>query len=66
MKIIRSKAYYETLFIIGLCLAIFVMIDLRYALLPDFISGVLGGSAVSLLLGAGTLKHRVGDDDSTL
>ena len=61
MKAKRSKAYYETLFTVGLCLAIFVMIDLRYALLPDFISGILGGVSVSLLLGAGILKRKVND-----
>ena len=59
MKEKRSKAYYETLFTIGLCLAIFVMIDLRQALLPDFISGVLGGISISLLLGAGIRKRKV-------
>lgn len=59
MKTKRSKEFYEILFIIGLCLAIFVMIDIRYALLPDFTSGVLGGFAVSILLGAGALKSRV-------
>ena len=39
MKAKRSKAYFEALFIIGLCLAIFEMINLRQGLLPDFISG---------------------------
>ena len=53
--------YLEILFMIGLCLAVFVMIMLRYALLPDFYCGLLGGISVSLLLGAGTLKHMISD-----
>ena len=61
MKAKRSKAYFEVLFTAGLCLAIFERIDLRLALLPDFISGFLAGLSISLILGAGILKRRVGD-----
>ena len=61
MKVKRSKAYYEVLFTIGLCLAIFEMINLRQALLPDFISGFLAGLSITLLLAAGILKRKVSD-----
>ena len=61
MKTKKLKTYLEILFIIGLCLAVFVMIMLRYALLPDFYCGLLGGISVSLLLDAGSLKHMISD-----
>ena len=61
MKAKRSKAYYEVLFTIGLCLAIFEMINRRYALLPDFASGFLAGLSITLLLGAGILKRKASD-----
>ena len=60
MKAKKSKAYYEILFTIGLCLAIFEMINLRQALLPDFASGFLAGLSITLLLAAGILKRKVG------
>ena len=63
MKIKRSKAYFEILFIIGLCLAIFERINLRQGLLPDFISGFLAGLSVTLILGAQVLKRKVSDDE---
>ena len=59
MKVKRSKAYFEALFIIGLCLAIFEMVNLRQGLLPDFISGFLAGLSVTLILGAQVLKRKV-------
>lgn len=62
----RSKTYYEILFIVGLCLAIFVMLDLRYALLPDIISGILSGISISVLLGSGTFKHRADDNKNSV
>lgn len=61
MKAKRSKAYFEILFTVGLCLAIFEMINLRQGLLPDFISGFLAGLSVTLLLAAGILKRKVSD-----
>ena len=63
MKIKRSKAYFEILFIIGLCLAIFERINLRQGLLPDFISGFLAGLSVTLIVGAQVLKRKVSDDE---
>ena len=62
MKAKKSKAYYEVLFTIGLCLAIFEMNNLRHTLLPDFISGFLAGLSITLLLAAQILKRRVGDN----
>lgn len=53
----RPEAYRKVLFIVGLCLAILAMLDLRYALLPDIISGLLSGISISVLSGAGTLKR---------
>ncbi len=38
------------------------MIALRYALLPDFYCGLLGGISVSLLFGTGTMKHMINDN----
>lgn len=63
MKAKRSQAYFEVLFIVGLCLAIFEKINLRQGLLPDFISGFLAGLSVTLILGAQILKRKVSDDE---
>ena len=57
----KSKAYFEVLFTAGLCLAIFERINLRQALLPDFISGCLAGLSITLLLASGILKHKASD-----
>lgn len=62
MKAKRSQAYFEILFIIGLWLAIFERINLRLALLPDFISGFLAGLSIALILGAQILKRKVSDN----
>ena len=61
MKAKRSQAYFEVLFIVGLCLAIFERINLRLALLPDFISGFLAGLSIALIVGAQILKRRASD-----
>ena len=63
MKANRSKAYFEVLFIIGLCLAIFERINLRLVLLPNFASGFLAGLSVTLILGAQILKRKVSGDE---
>ena len=60
MKAKRSKVYYEILFTLGLCLAIFEMTNLRHALLPDFASGFFASLSITLLLGAGILKRKAG------
>ena len=62
MKAKRSKAYFELLFTIGLCLAILERINLRLALLPDFASGFLAGLSITLILGAQILKRKVSGD----
>ena len=59
MKVKRSQAYFEILFTIGLCLAIFERIDLRLALLPDFASGFLAGLSIALIVGTQILKRKV-------
>ena len=63
MKVKRSKAYFEVLFIVGLCLAILERINLRLTLLPDFISGFLAGLSITLIVGAQILKRKVSDDE---
>ena len=62
MKAKRSQAYFEILFTIGLCLAVFERINLRLALLPDFVSGFLAGLSITLMLGTQLLKRRVSGD----
>ena len=56
----KLKKVFEILFIIGLCLAVFVMILRRCAILPNYYRGLLGG-AVTLILDAGTMKHMISD-----
>ena len=62
MKTKKANTYFEILFTVGLCLAIFERINLRLVLLPDFISGFLAGLALSLILGAGILKRKVSNN----
>ena len=62
MKTKKANTYFEILFIVGLCLAIFERINLRQGLLPDFISGFLAGLSISLILGAQILKRRASGD----
>ena len=57
----KLKKVFEILFIIGLCLAVFVMILRRCAILPNYYRGLLGGIAVTLILGAGAMKHLISD-----
>ena len=59
MDVKKWKSAFQRLFLLGLLLAVFVSVDLRYQLPPDFYSGLLGGVAATLLLGAGTLKNQL-------
>ena len=52
-----SRAYFDTLFTIGLLLAVTVNLNRQYLFLPDFVSGFFTGLSLMLLLLAGSLRY---------
>ena len=64
MDVKKWKSAFQWLFQLGLLLAVFVSVDLRFQILPDFYSGLLGGVAATLLLGAGTLKNQLKEPET--